>query len=68
MWVLWTIGAILVLFGGWLVLKWTAPKKCAKCGVPMRLLTANCGKTTKLEGPKCKHRVDTGIPTGRGRR
>lgn len=68
MWIIWVVLGILVLLGGFLFFRWMGPKKCAKCGVPMRLLSTNCGKTKKLECPKCKHRVDTGIPTGRGRR
>jgi len=68
MWALWAIGIALVVIGGFLAAKYMAPKKCAKCGVPMKLLTSGCGKTKKLVCPKCKHRIDTGIPTGRGKR
>ncbi|MBN2491795.1 MAG: hypothetical protein JXQ29_13190 [Planctomycetes bacterium] len=67
-WVLWIIGAAVVVVGGLFLFRWLAPQKCPRCKVKMRLLSTNCGKTKKLECPKCKHRVDTGIPTGRGKR
>ena len=68
MWVLWIIGIVLVAVAGLFAMTWAAPRKCPKCGTKMRLLSGNCGKTKKLECPKCKHRIDTGIPTGRGKR
>jgi len=68
MWLVWTIGGILVAIALALGWKWMAPKKCPKCKVEMRLLTSGCGKTKKYQCPKCKFRIDTGIPTGRGKR
>lgn len=43
-------------------------KKCPRCGGPMKLLTQNVGHKKKYECKKCKKRIDTGIPTGRGKR
>jgi tRNA(Ile2) C34 agmatinyltransferase TiaS len=59
--------ALVVLILAWIFQRMTT-KRCPTCRVRMRLLTEGVGKTQKFECPRCKKRLSTGVPTGKGRR